>query len=632
MATPNPFPQQNSASFPALHLYPLDDSFVPKRIALGGPAQRVKIARPPNTKTQPGQANGYFDSRVLSRQHAEVWEEDGKIWIKDVKSSNGTFLNGERLSPEGRESEPCELKTEDILEFGVDIVSEDNKTILHRKVVARVACVFPGQPIPLVPEQYSNGSATFNGNGMAGQRRPPIPMIHQGLAGLGGMGGGVRVPGRGLTLDHIFSRLQAELAKSRDTGHDLQVLTGALNGIEDTLNGALPPSDGPPRLPGPDALPPVRPAPPARSMTLPALPVVPPVENPQAQVQADAIAELQAQLREHQRALAAHVESIRALESVLAEQDAMKREVQELRQFVGVDRRFGEEAKDEGEDDEDDARSIVTAVAQDMVLERVEEVEDEHEDAALHEESQIFDSSTLGPDEEREEQMLRERAQTPEPSLEETPEPQLASELTRSSSPPSSSLSLGELTARLAVLTDQLETALATSSELQAQHASAQATIVVLEEKLARLEAKADDPPAPAPPAPVVAPTPAPVTVTLPSAELEDMQAQLSSMRAELAAERNRREAWTGAVDEKIRLAAESVSSIGNGHAWTSSRSSSPSRGSEKLGTPPPAYIGNGVVKTERSLSSDPMSMQTAVGVLVLGIAAAAVLWRVKPE
>jgi hypothetical protein len=38
-----------------------------------------------------------------------------KIFIKDVKSSNGTFINGERLSAEGLESDPFELKTDDIV-------------------------------------------------------------------------------------------------------------------------------------------------------------------------------------------------------------------------------------------------------------------------------------------------------------------------------------------------------------------------------------------------------------------------------------------------------------------------------------------------------------------------------------
>lgn len=65
-----------------------------------------------------------------------------QIFIKDVKSSNGTFINGDRLSPEGVESEPFELKSEDMIEFGIDIVSEDNKTTLHHKVAAKAYCVF----------------------------------------------------------------------------------------------------------------------------------------------------------------------------------------------------------------------------------------------------------------------------------------------------------------------------------------------------------------------------------------------------------------------------------------------------------------------------------------------------------
>ena len=38
-----------------------------------------------------------------------------QIFIKDVKSSNGTFINGERLSAEGVESEAFELKSEDVV-------------------------------------------------------------------------------------------------------------------------------------------------------------------------------------------------------------------------------------------------------------------------------------------------------------------------------------------------------------------------------------------------------------------------------------------------------------------------------------------------------------------------------------
>ncbi|KAH9890397.1 OPT oligopeptide transporter protein-domain-containing protein [Cubamyces lactineus] len=51
------------------------------------------------------------------------------------------FISGEWLSPEGLKSDPYKLKTDDIFEFGMDIVREDNKTIVHHKVAARVVCV-----------------------------------------------------------------------------------------------------------------------------------------------------------------------------------------------------------------------------------------------------------------------------------------------------------------------------------------------------------------------------------------------------------------------------------------------------------------------------------------------------------
>ncbi|KAM6491754.1 hypothetical protein JOM56_000210 [Amanita muscaria] len=83
-------PGPNIPSQPFIYI----QSMFPKLIALSN-NQHVKIGRQTNTKTAPGGRNGYFDSKVLSRQHAEAWEDVGKIFIKDVKSSNGTFINGE---------------------------------------------------------------------------------------------------------------------------------------------------------------------------------------------------------------------------------------------------------------------------------------------------------------------------------------------------------------------------------------------------------------------------------------------------------------------------------------------------------------------------------------------------------
>ncbi|KAI4117844.1 MAG: hypothetical protein LQ345_001993 [Seirophora villosa] len=122
-----------------LALQPLTGTFERKQINVPYYPEVLRIGRQTNAKTVPTATNGYFDSKVLSRQHAEVWaDRNGKIWIRDVKSSNGTFINGARLSAENRDSDPHELNQSDTLELGIDIVSEDQKSIVHHKVSAKV--------------------------------------------------------------------------------------------------------------------------------------------------------------------------------------------------------------------------------------------------------------------------------------------------------------------------------------------------------------------------------------------------------------------------------------------------------------------------------------------------------------
>ncbi|KAH6628237.1 hypothetical protein F5144DRAFT_493738 [Chaetomium tenue] len=124
---------------PVLYLLSLNGSFERKTISVPYYPDTLRIGRQTNAKTVPTPINGFFDSKVLSRQHAEIWADaNGKIWIRDVKSSNGTFVNGTRLSPENRDSDPHELQTQDHLELGIDIVSEDQKTVVHHKVAAKV--------------------------------------------------------------------------------------------------------------------------------------------------------------------------------------------------------------------------------------------------------------------------------------------------------------------------------------------------------------------------------------------------------------------------------------------------------------------------------------------------------------
>lgn len=133
--------REQAASMPPaiLHLLPMNGTFERKTITVPYAPDVLRIGRQTNQKTVPTPLNGYFDSKVLSRQHAEIYaDRSGRIFIRDVKSSNGTFVNGMRLSQENKESEPRELREQDVLELGIDIVSEDQKTVVHHKVAAKV--------------------------------------------------------------------------------------------------------------------------------------------------------------------------------------------------------------------------------------------------------------------------------------------------------------------------------------------------------------------------------------------------------------------------------------------------------------------------------------------------------------
>jgi hypothetical protein len=88
MSEPGPSAAESSADIlPALYLYPREDSFdVPKHLSLAG-GQRIKIGRQTNDKTVPTQRNSFFNSKVVARKHAEVWEEHGKASVCSLSPS-----------------------------------------------------------------------------------------------------------------------------------------------------------------------------------------------------------------------------------------------------------------------------------------------------------------------------------------------------------------------------------------------------------------------------------------------------------------------------------------------------------------------------------------------------------------
>ena len=57
----------------------------------------------------------------MSRLHAEIWcDTNGILYLRDTKSSSGTFVNRCRLSPPGVQSDSFRIHDHDLIQFGVD--------------------------------------------------------------------------------------------------------------------------------------------------------------------------------------------------------------------------------------------------------------------------------------------------------------------------------------------------------------------------------------------------------------------------------------------------------------------------------------------------------------------------------
>ncbi|KAG0377126.1 hypothetical protein BGX24_006660 [Mortierella sp. AD032] len=209
--------QPTSNNTPVLVLEPVNDTFVLKSLEL--PDQlKVKIGRQTGVTTSPHPSNGYFDSKVLSRVHAEVWSDAGKVYIRDLKSSNGTFLNGKRLCHENTESEPFELNQNDGLEFGIDIMDE-NGALLHEKVSCKIYISRMSYPTPGSSPQDSHAKlkpVSPSASGVNSMKTNSSP-AHGGQSD---------------NIDLIISRLQSELTRSQETYADLGFLKHGLGELE----------------------------------------------------------------------------------------------------------------------------------------------------------------------------------------------------------------------------------------------------------------------------------------------------------------------------------------------------------------------------------------------------------------
>ena len=102
------------------------------KVLLISDGQTVKVSRS-SSEEKPDTCNAVFDCRVglldlvvlkiflhvalqvLSKHQASLTFRAGRFFLKDVGSSNGTFVNNFRLSKSGAESEDTQIYTEDVL-------------------------------------------------------------------------------------------------------------------------------------------------------------------------------------------------------------------------------------------------------------------------------------------------------------------------------------------------------------------------------------------------------------------------------------------------------------------------------------------------------------------------------------
>ena len=199
--------------------------------------------------------------------------------------------------------------------------------------------------------------------------------------------------------------------------------------------------------PPPHTLPSVRPPQPQlpageASASVPSITLPEAAPQPQPVISSETLLEIQSRLQDTQSSLASHVDKIRALETILAEQDALKREMRVLRDMMEsrerdlllattqraqeADREKDDHPSrkprsnfdDDDEDEDDDARSVAT-----VTVGGLERVDEEDEDGLEQESQQHLEDVEIQDqyaETDKEKHQQREelgRSRTPEPTM-----------------------------------------------------------------------------------------------------------------------------------------------------------------------------------------------------------------------
>lgn len=188
----------------------------------GKPGRAIDLDTFPFTIGRARECNLVLDSGEISRLHAQLVSDHLHLYLEDLGSTNGTFVNGQRLEP----GEPQRLRAGDEIHFGqsFSVVLDDPVTTMQIDPVQipppglelnldAATVKVGGQTLdpPLSPHQFALLALLVESAGRIVTREQIVGAI---------WGPGANIPDQ--TLDALVSRLRKRL-QDADPAHDYLV-------------------------------------------------------------------------------------------------------------------------------------------------------------------------------------------------------------------------------------------------------------------------------------------------------------------------------------------------------------------------------------------------------------------------
>ncbi len=150
-----------------------------------------------------------LDSATVSRDHAAVSFRDGRWYVEDRGSSNGTFLNGTRVQP----GTPLPLRHADRISIGTDTLIFSWPAQLEDPDMTKVVGELSGTTGPQLSSFQRQVVQCLCGPWLAGSSLESLPSNEQIAAELG-------TPGATGTVKAALRRIYAKAGISNQPAHE----------------------------------------------------------------------------------------------------------------------------------------------------------------------------------------------------------------------------------------------------------------------------------------------------------------------------------------------------------------------------------------------------------------------------